>query len=134
MNLLTTRGFTVIALRASRWAILLLALVLFLGAPLSGQDGQTRLDTDTNKLFEQPNEFPECLGPDNPFCPSGFPSDGGGDGGGSFNCQYCDAVMEGGQMLFRCTDVDYGEEGWTECNDNSEGTSCGIGGVGCGKV
>lgn len=37
-------------------------------------------------------------------------------------------------MLFRCTDVDYGEDGWTECSDNSEGTNCDIGGVGCGKV
>lgn len=103
--------------------VILLAVVLS-GVPLNGQE-----------LFEQDPGFPECLGPEDPFCPSGFPGDGdGGGGGGSYLCQYCDAEMVNGQMEFHCKDVDYGEEGWTECTDDGQGTQCGVGGVGCGKV
>lgn len=44
------------------------------------------------------------------------------------------AKIVDGQMEFRCKDVTWGETGWTICNDNDEGTQCGVDGVGCGKV
>lgn len=113
-------------------------IVLLSGFPLNAQDlgaGAIALeDPEGDKLFEQDPGFPECLGPEDPFCPSGFPGDEGGGGDGSFICQYCDAELVNGQMEFHCKDVNYGEEGWTECSDDGQGTQCGIGGVGCGKV
>lgn len=119
--------------------VLLLTLMIPLsGVLLNAQDldegSVVLLDPEGDALFEDDPNFPECLGPEDPFCPAGFPSDGEGGGGGSFTCQYCDAEMLNGQMEFHCKDVGYGEEGWTECNDDGLGTECGVGGVGCGKV
>lgn len=72
----------------------LVSVLVLLPTGLAAQDApDLTLESDEgNALFEQEPGFPECLGPDDPFCPRGTPGEestgGSGDGGGCFDCAY----------------------------------------------
>lgn len=75
--------------RLQAFGVVFLSILMLWGSPISAQPRETQIDESGDEIFVPPNQFPECMGPEDPFCPRGFPSDGGGDGGGggTFVCQ-----------------------------------------------
>lgn len=127
-------------MRSFLTVVLVLALIsLVLPRALPAEEPSVVLeDGDGNKLFEQDPQFPECLGPEDPFCPL-EPGSSGTEGGGSGGtCDLCERVPDpafysGG--VYRCVPVvNETDTGRTECTDGGEMTRCAMGGAFCQKI
>lgn len=81
-------------------------------------------DPEGDKLFEQDPDFPECLGPEDPFCPTG-PGSGEGGSGGSDDpfCMKCERTCDSAGICGpTCEQVDYEESGRTSCTERYDGS------------
>jgi hypothetical protein len=100
----------------------LILMVVLSAVPLTAQDATIALeDPEGDKLFEQDPGFPECMGPDDPFCPSGGGGGSGYDTDEPF-CMKCERTCDStGVCGPTCEQVDYEEPGRTDCTERYDG-------------
>ena len=112
------------------------------GLSLAHNDGDQDMvleDPAGNELFEQDPNFPECLGPEDPFCPNEPGSDDGSGGGeNSPYCMKCKTLCDSsGRCGPGCDQVGYYEVGRTTCTERWEGalrTFCEASGNFCERI
>lgn len=121
MDLPRTRLFVVVILAMGLSGISSGGLTL---AQDDGDQGMVLEDPEGNELFEQDAGFPDCMGPEDPFCPR---EPGSGDDSGSGTdypyCMKCETKCNSlGECGPGCDQVEEGETGRTSCTERYEGS------------